>query len=258
MASLRKSMTIQETLPGECHCMTVTRLFLDLEKVFNSGAVPGFAASFLAGILASFSPCIYPLIPVTLGVIGAASAKSRVKGFRISLIFVLGIAVTYTVLGAAAAMAGSFLSRLFMNPWAWFLMAVLFILLGLSMWDLIRLDIFFPVEVPSGKATGFFIFVMGMVSAFALAPCNFPVLGAILSLIAAKGDLVYGGICLFLFSLGYGTILIVLGTFVSLIERLPKQGRWLIIIRRLLGSLLVFMGGYFIVKAMIILKTHAK
>jgi len=235
----------------------MTKLFLILEKFFNSGAGPGLAASFLAGILASFSPCIYPLIPVTLGVIGAASAKSRMKGFRLSLIFVLGIAVTYTALGVIAALAGMFLSELFLNPLAWFLMGGLFILLGLSMWDIIRLDIFFPLEVPAGNATGLFIFVMGMVSAFALAPCNFPVLGAILSLIAVKGDVFYGGICLFLFSLGYGAILIVLGTFVALIERLPRQGRWLIMIQRVLGLLLVFSGVYFLVKAVNLLGTHA-
>jgi len=236
----------------------MTKLFLILEKFFNSGVGPGLVASFLAGILASFSPCIYPLIPVTLGVIGAASARSRVKGFRLSLIFVLGIAVTYTALGMAAALAGRFLSELFLNPLAWFLMAGLFILLGLFAWDIIRLDIFFPLEAPSGKAGGLFIFVMGMVSAFALAPCNFPVLGAILSLIAVKGDVVYGGVCLFLFSLGYGAILIVLGTFVSLIERLPRQGRWLIMIKRTLGLLLVLLGAYFLVKAVNLMVAHAQ
>ena len=87
-----------------------------------------------------------------------------------------------------------------------------------------------------------------MISALTVAPCIFPVLGAILTLISLKGNALYGGTALFLFSLGYGLILIILGTFSSLIRKLPKQGLWLIIIKKSLGVILILVGGYFILK----------
>lgn len=194
----------------------------------------------------SFSPCIYPLIPVTLSIVGAACASSHSRGFFISSIFVLGFCVIYTLLGIIASVFGLFLGRFFINPFTYLILSIIFFLLGFSLFDLFPLRI--PVFAPhyTHRRTFFSLFVLGMISGLAVIPCNFPVLGAILSVIAFKKDIIYGGGSLFLFSLGYGLILIILGTFTSLISRLPKQGFWLIIVKKISGLILILMGGYFL------------
>ncbi len=107
---------------------------------------------------------------------------------------------------------------------------------------------FWPGCTYKVKGSLFSVFILGMISAFAFIPCNFPVLGPILSLISIKQNIVWGAVALFLFSLGQGTLLIVLGTFASLIQKLPKQGLWLIIIKRILSATLALVGIYFIIK----------
>ena len=102
------------------------------------------------------------------------------------------------------------------------------------------------------RAQGISLLFMGMLGAFALIPCNFPVLGAILALIAGKRDVVYGAVCFFCFALGYGSILIVLGTFTGLINKLPKQGPWLIIIKKFIGLVLLLVGCYFFYRFLIL------
>lgn len=226
----------------------------DLEKIFNASPILGLGVSFLAGLLVSFSPCIFPLIPITLGVVGATSVSSRRRAFFISTVFVLGIAFTYTVLGVTAAALGIFLAKFFINPVTYLILTVIFLVLGLSLFDVIKLNIFSPNVSYKRKGGWVSLFIMGVVAGLAIIPCNFPVLGAILSLISREQNLVYGGLALFLFSLGYGTLLIVLGTFTSLLRKLPKTGSWLIIIRRLLGVILIMVAGYFLIKFIVLVR----
>ena len=106
----------------------LNQFLINLDQAFQSSALLGLGVSFLSGLLASFSPCIYPLIPITLGVVGAASASSRLKGFLISFVFVCGIAFVYTFLGVVSSLFGVFLGRFFINPITFLLLALLFFL----------------------------------------------------------------------------------------------------------------------------------
>ncbi|MDD5584260.1 MAG: cytochrome c biogenesis protein CcdA [Candidatus Omnitrophica bacterium] len=227
---------------------------LNLERFLNGSPIIGVGVSFLAGVLSSLSPCIYPLIPITLGIVGAAHAVSRSKGFVVSSLFVLGVALTYTTLGVIASAFGILLSIFFINPVTYVALALILITLGLYTLDIIKVNI--PLFAPTYNSRGnkLSVFILGIVSGFALIPCNIPVMGAILSIISLKKDIFYGGTCLFVFSLGYGVPLIILGTFASLIRRLPKQGLWLIMIKKGIGGLLIFTGIYFLVKFINILR----
>jgi len=230
----------------------VTDLLLKLENVFNVSPGMGLLVSFLAGILAGFSPCVYPLIPITTGVIGAHSVSSKTKGFSLSLIFVLGVAFTYTLLGVLASVLGIFLARFFINPVTYAILGIVFLIFGFSLLDIVRLN--FLASLPGYKFKGglFSLFILGAVSALAIAPCNFPVLGSILTLIAVKKDVLYGAMALFIFAFGYSFLLLIVGTFTSVIVRLPKQGQWLIIIKRITGVVLFVMGGYFLWRAYVL------
>ncbi|MDD4183057.1 MAG: cytochrome c biogenesis protein CcdA, partial [Candidatus Omnitrophica bacterium] len=92
------------------------------------------------------------------------------------------------------------------------------------------------------------IFILGLISGLSIIPCNFPVLGSILTLISLQKDVAYGAVALLIFSLGYGSVLIILGTFTSLVAKLPKQSKMVIIINKVVGFGMLFMGVYFFLK----------
>lgn len=225
-------------------------ILIKFEELFASSPLIGLVISFLAGILASISACIYPLVPITLAIIGAVSASTKFKGFFISCIFVSGIALVYTFLGVVASVSHILLANFFINPVTYIILSVIFIFLGLDLFELIKVNIpvfSFNYEYKSKKGL-ISVFVLGMISAFSMIPCNFPVLFSILNLISQRANVAYGSLALFLFSTGYGLILIILGTFSSLIRRLPKQGIWTILLKKIIGAVLTGVGIWYFLK----------
>jgi thiol:disulfide interchange protein DsbD len=220
----------------------------NLESSFSASPLLGLAVSFLAGVVVSLSPCILPLIPITLSIIGATSVSSRRKGLIVSLIFVLGIATTYTVFGVLAALLNIFIYKLFVNPVTYGFLSLFFVLMGLSTLGVIKFNLFSFTHNYKAKESLFSVFIFGIISGLGVAPCNFPVLGSILTLISLRKDVYYGALALFLFAIGYGLILVILGTFSSIIVKLPKRSLGIIIMNRLLGIVMLALGVYFFLK----------
>jgi cytochrome c-type biogenesis protein len=213
-----------------------------------------FPAVYLGGILISFTPCVYPVAPITIAFIGAHSTGSRWKGFGLSLIYVLGMAVTYTLLGGIAALSGKLFGQIQTNPWTYFLLANVCILMGLFQLDVLSL----PWQTPRcfanmqrrEKTTGAGgSFLVGVMSGLVVGPCTAPVLAMLLSYVAARQNLLFGMSLLFVFSLGMGTLLIVLGTCAGLLSSLPRSGPWLARISHLAGWILLAMGEYLLINA---------
>lgn len=214
----------------------------------------GLGASFLAGLLLSFSPCIYPLIPITLGVIGVTASSSKKRGILVVTVFILGIACVYTTMGIISSTLGLLLGNLFVNPVAYLILASVFFFLGISNFKIIKLKLPISLQYTHWVRKNLFsVFMLGAISGLGIIPCSFPVLGAILSLISLKGNIAYGGIALFLFSLGYGAVLFVVGASATLIRKLPKQSQWFIVVERSLGVLFLVIGVYFLLKAKILI-----
>jgi len=229
--------------------MTAENFFIALEEVFKSSPFLGLGASFLAGIFFSFSPCVYPLIPITLAVVGAVSASTKLKGFLVSLIFVLGVSAIYTFLGVISSVFGVLIGTFYINPFTYFILAAVFFFLSALEFGIFKFNL--PLSInysPDSKKGLLSVFVLGMISGFAMIPCNFPVLGGILTLIALKGNVFYGAVALFIFSLGYGLILLILGTFASLVKKVPKQGKWGVVIKKSFGVGFAAIGVYFLVR----------
>ena len=232
----------------------LSEFLINLEAVFNSVPFLGIGIAFIAGIIVSLSPCIYPLIPITIGIIGAVSVSTRFRGFLITLVFVLGVSVVYTLLGVLSSLFGVILGNILINPITYLVLACIFIILGLSLLGNIKIK--WPVfnfwnELDSRKGL-VSVFILGAISALAIIPCNFPVLGAILTLIASKKSVFYGAAALFSFSLGYGLILLIIGTSVSLIKKLPKYSRWFDITKGFAAITLVMIGLYFFLKFLLL------
>jgi cytochrome c-type biogenesis protein len=213
-----------------------------------------YPAVYLGGILISFTPCVYPVAPITIAFIGAHSTGSRWKGFGLSLIYVLGMAVTYTLLGGIAALSGTLFGEVQSNPWTYFLLANICILMGLSQLGALSL----PWQMPQSfsrllgvkKTDGAWgSFLVGVMSGLIMGPCTTPVLATLLSYVASRQNMLMGMSLLFVFSLGMGTLLILMGTFAGLLSSLPRSGAWMERISRLAGWILLAMGEYLLINA---------
>ncbi len=225
-------------------------LFSNIEHIIASNPVLAFPAVFLAGILVSFTPCVYPVIPLTLGFIGARSAGSRWKGFTLSLVYVLGMAITYAVLGAVASLTGKFFGQVGSSPWSYLFVANICLLLGLSMLGVFNLpQISLVGNSAPGRGKGYLsVFLVGAVSGLIVGPCTAPVLASILVYVGTKQNLLYGFSLLFVFGYGVGFLMLVLGTFTGLLASMPKSGLWLERIKKFFGWILIFAAEYFLIK----------
>src|SRR5574340_120579 len=121
---------------------------LNLTEILNAylhgSSVWAYLAVYLGGVLASFTPCVYPFIPITLGFIGGRSGGSRIRGFILSVFYVLGMALTYTALGAIAALSGSLFGQMFTSAWTYFIVANVCIIMGLAMLGVFSLPQIMP------------------------------------------------------------------------------------------------------------------
>ena len=223
----------------------------NLDLYLGSAPLMAYAVVYLSGLLVSFTPCIYPVIPVTVAYITTQSRGSRTRAFALSFFYALGTSFTYTVMGSIAALTGSLFGQIQTNPWTFFIVANICVLMGLSMLDVFTLPL--PQSFSSGSSRprkGFAgAFALGAAVGLVLGPCTAPVLGALLSLVATKQNLPFGMSLLFSFAFGMGTLLILLGSFTGLLASLPKAGGWMVWVQKIFGWGLIAMGEYFLIKA---------
>jgi thiol:disulfide interchange protein DsbD len=198
-------------------------------------------AFFIAGILLAFTPCVFPMVPILSGIIaGQGDALTPLKAFWLSLVYVLAMAVTYTVAGVLAGLFGQNLQAVFQNPWIISAFVLVFVALALSMFG------FFELQLPgrlqtrlsemSGRQQGgslLGVAVMGFLSALIVGPCVAPPLMAALIVIGASGDAWLGGSALFALSLGMGLPLIAFG--VSAGKLVPRAGAWMVVVKNVFG-----------------------
>ncbi|HQP92272.1 MAG TPA: cytochrome c biogenesis protein CcdA [Candidatus Omnitrophota bacterium] len=204
--------------------------------------------AFGAGILVSFSPCVYPLLPITIGYIGASQQKDRFHSFLMSLIYVLGMAITYSILGVFASLTGKIFGQISSSPISFFIIGNICIILGLSMLGVFELHMpnFFLNKMKPHKSK-WSVFLLGATSGLIVGPCTAPVLGATLVYVATKQNLFYGILLLFSFAYGMGTLLILAGTFSGVLVNMPKSGKWMYTIEKFGGVLLILAGEYFLI-----------
>lgn len=208
---------------------------------------------FAAGVLTSFTPCVYPVIPVTVTYLGGASAGSRRRAVTLSLVYVLGLSVVYASLGVMAALLGKTFGVYTQTWWVFGVVGLVLVGFGLSMFDL------FTVSMPSfltgvqakGAQKGGYVgaLLMGVAAAFVTAPCSAPVLGALLISVGQSQNPVWGSFLLFVFALGLSLLLLVLGIFSGLLTTMPKPGAWMDWVKKGFGVLLIGFGAFYLWKA---------
>lgn len=204
---------------------------------------------FVAGLLLSLTPCVLPMIPILSGIIiGSNKNKtlSKLATFNLSLSYVLGMALAYTLAGIAAGLSGQLLSNTLQNPWVLGATAILFVVLALSMFGLYELRLPSSIEsrlintsnnLKGGRFAG--VFGMGALSALIVSPCVAAPLAGALIYISQTHNVVLGGVALFALAIGMGVPLLLIGASAGTL--LPKAGKWMTLVRNLFGVLMLAM-----------------
>ena len=203
------------------------------------------ALFFGAGILLTFTPCVLPMIPILSGIIvGESRAVTKAHALALSVTYVLGMAITYTAIGVAAALSGAFIAAALQSPWVLGTFAAIFVVLALSMFGLYDLQLpaslHSKVSATSSKLKGGTlgaVALMGMLSAAIVSPCVAAPLAGALLYISQTRDALLGGAALFSLALGMGVPLIVIGTTEGAL--LPKSGPLMVGVKRFFGALLL-------------------
>jgi cytochrome c-type biogenesis protein len=232
----------------------VENLLGNLHLYLQSSILLAFMAAYIGGVLVGFTPCTYPLIPITVGFIGAQGSPSKLRGFLLSLFYVFGLAVTYSIMGALAVLSGKLFGQMQTTPWTYFIMANLCIFMGLAMLNVFTVALPIPQKLVrlsvGNKKQGFFgSFLIGATSGIIIGPCTAPVLAVLLGFVAMRTNLILGMSLLFVFAFGMGTLLIIVGTFAGMIAALPRTGKWMTAINFIFGLILIGAGEYFLYTA---------
>jgi cytochrome c-type biogenesis protein len=223
-----------------------------LEASLKDQPVAAAAALFVAGLATSLTPCVYPMIPITAGVLGGAGAAgSRRRSVVLTLAYVLGLALVYSLLGLLAGLSGTLFGSVSSSPWALFVMGNLLLVFGLALLDV------FTVSVPARVSAWVSridarslpgVFLLGATSGLVAAPCGAPAFAAVLTFVSTTGSAWLGFLYLFVFSLGLTALLVVVGLLSGSVAALPRSGAWTLAIKRAGGVLLIAMAEYYFVR----------
>jgi cytochrome c-type biogenesis protein len=228
-------------------------LLAGLETTLKDEPLLALPLLFAAGLAWSLTPCIYPMIPITAGILGGAGAAGRSRGRTavMTLAYVSGLALVYSLLGLLAGLTGTLFGAVSSNPWTYFVMANLLLLFGLAMLDVV------PVAAPrrvvewaarlSGDSVGG-VFAMGAASGLVAAPCGAPAFAVVLTFVAKTGSAALGLLYLLAFSLGLTALLVLVGLSSGTLASLPRAGRWTAWVKRAGGVLLIAMAEYYLVQ----------
>lgn len=202
---------------------------------------------FIAGVVTSFSPCILSMIPVLVGYVGGYSNNSRLKGFWMSLSFILGLGITFAILGVTAAAFGQIFGQIGSH---WYVvMAAVAILMGLQLLGVFNINLpglkTMPIKTQGIPGS----FLMGLFFGLVASPCATPILAVLMTYIASKGDLVFGGLMLFFYGLGHGLPLLIAGTFTGAIKNLSSFQKHSQYVTYASAGILILLGAYLLTLA---------
>ncbi len=216
--------------------------------------VVAVATLFGAGVLTSLTPCIYPMIPITAGILGAAGGQgaSRLRVALLTLTYVLGLALLYAFLGMLAGLSGSLFGTVASSWWARLIIGNLLLLFALAMLDVIPISAPQRVVAWAGRLGGGSypaVFLLGATSGIVAAPCGAPAFAVVLTWVAATGNGWLGFVYLFVFSLGMTALLVMVGLFSGTLAALPRSGRWMLWVKKGAGIVMLAMAEYYFIQA---------
>ncbi|MEW6710613.1 MAG: cytochrome c biogenesis protein CcdA, partial [Candidatus Riflebacteria bacterium] len=208
----------------------------------------GFLGIFFVGLMLNLTPCVYPMLAITVSLLSHPGGEKSAHAFTRSLVYVLGMSTMYSALGVSAALTGGLFGTLLQSPAMLLLISLMFLILALSMFGLYELQA--PASVlnriganRSGSLAG--LFLSGLFVGIFAAPCVGPPVIALLTMVGQRGDALYGFAVFFTLSLGLGLPYLILGTFSGLLHSLPRSGHWMIWVKKLMGIILTALAAFY-------------
>jgi cytochrome c biogenesis protein CcdA len=203
-----------------------------------------FIMALIAGLISSFSPCVLSTVPLIVGYIGGYAGNDQKRALKYSLLFCLGLVLTFTALGAASALLGKIMAGA--GKWWYLLLALIMAAAGLQLLGIFR---FMPhsCRMPSRRGGLLGAFLLGIVGGALSSPCATPVLAAILAFVAGEGNIYLGIGLLAVYSIGHCALLLIAGTSVGVVNRLassPHTENWGKVLKGLLGLLMIALAFY--------------
>lgn len=230
--------------------------FWDMLKNFNAdifidsyGYILAYIAMYILGLGLTLTPCVYPIIPITIGYFGSQSQGSWGRQFLVAAIYGIGIAISYATVGTVAALSGSLMGAALQNVWILIALATLCAAMGLNAFGVyeIRMPAWLMGLAGGSARKGYLgAAVMGLTMGIASAPCLAAFIISLLAFIGQKGDPILGFSMFLVLGLGLATPFIFLGTFSGMVNRIPKSGVWMVYAKKLMGSLLFAAALYFL------------
>ncbi len=196
-------------------------LLTDIQATIQNNHGLAFLAVFIGGLISAASPCVLAAIPLIIGYVGGYSGGDKKKAALYSFVFILGLSITFTLLGAAASAMGSLLS--FAGRWLYIGLAVIAIVMGLQLMGLIEIPLPFQ-KTRSVKSRGLWgAFLLGLLTGTVSSPCATPVLAVILAYVSTQGNILYGGLLLFVYAVGHCALIFVAGLSIGLTESIVSS-----------------------------------
>lgn len=214
----------------------------------SNGLIIGLFFVFLGGLALNLTPCVYPLIPITVGYFGGQSEGSTTKLFFMGILFILGLAVTYSAIGVVTSLTGAVFGALLQNPIVILSVVAILLILSLSMFGVYEFKLPDKLVNKAGGAKGgyFGAFFMGLTMGIVAAPCIGPFVLGLVTYVATKQDPFFGFLLFFVLAVGLGTPYLFLAIFSGKIKSLPRAGEWMDAVKHIFGFILVGMALYFL------------
>jgi len=215
--------------------------------ITERGWILSFLLVFVAGLALNLTPCVYPLIPITISYFGGQAEGKKGGLIFHAITYVFGMAITYSILGVLAALSGNLFGAALQNPFVLVAIAIIMVTLSLSMFDLYEIRVpAFLANFAGGAKKGYFgTFFMGLTVGIVAAPCIGPFVLALLTFVGERGDVFLGFGMFFVLALGLGVPFIFLAMFSGSLNKIPRSGAWMIWVRNIFGFILIGMAIYF-------------
>ncbi|MCK9418937.1 MAG: cytochrome c biogenesis protein CcdA [Nitrospirae bacterium] len=217
----------------------------NIQSIVQNNHSMAYFAVFIGGLISAASPCVLAAIPLIIGYVGGYSEGNKKKAALYSLVFILGLSLTFTLLGAAASMMGGFLG--FMGRWLYIGLAMIAVIMGLHLMGVLSVPLPFQ-KTRQVKSRGLWgAFLLGLLTGTVSSPCATPVLAVILAYVSTQGDILYGGSLLFAYAIGHCALIFIAGLSIGLTENIVSSkgvNNFSLYSKRLSGAVLVIAGVY--------------
>lgn len=201
--------------------------------------------AFLSGVLTAFMPCSLSTVPLIIGCVGGTGVNNPKKAFKLSIVFAIGMAITFTIFGAVASLLGKFMQT--GGSWWFIILGILMVLMSLQMFEIFTFVKPTTFQSKNGKKGYLGALIAGILGGIFSSPCSTPVLIVLLALVANSGNIIWGTLLLLLYSVGNSILVIVTGTSLGFIQRITssnKYGKISNILKYVIGIIILFIGFY--------------